>query len=374
MTKHDFKQNAYYVIYLIRCVLHNKVPSKEKLDKMDLEQLFEVAKAHSLAAMTAYALESAGIFDPAFEEAKNKAIRKNILFDAERARIFAELEKAGIWYMPLKGAILKDMYPDIGMRQMSDNDILYDSKKREEIKKIMLSFDFELTSELDAVEAYTKEPIYNFEMHSSLFMSYQVGDIAEYYQGIKRKLKKDLNNNFGFHFSYEDFYIFMIAHEFKHYYIGGTGIRSLVDTYIFLKSHNNSLDWNYISTETKKLRIGDFEKNNRELALSVFNNEVPTDKEILDYYIFSGTYGTSENEINNQIIKSGSKWKYILYRIFPPIEYYKRSVPWAFKNKWLLPIAWIYRLIRGISTNKTGIKSEYRQLSCKNSSTYNKNN
>ena len=80
MTKHDYKQNAYYMLYLIKCVLHNKIPAKEKLDKMDLSQLYEVASEHSLTAMTAYALESAGIYDEAFKQAKSKAIRKNKVF------------------------------------------------------------------------------------------------------------------------------------------------------------------------------------------------------------------------------------------------------------------------------------------------------
>lgn len=62
MTKHDFKQHAYYMIYLIRCVLHDQIPQKEKLDKIDLSKLYEVAEKHSLSAITAYALESAGAF------------------------------------------------------------------------------------------------------------------------------------------------------------------------------------------------------------------------------------------------------------------------------------------------------------------------
>ena len=70
MTKHDYKQNAYYIIYLIKCALTNKVPAKEKLDKMDMSLLFQVAEEHSLTAVTAYALESAGVFDKSFSEEK----------------------------------------------------------------------------------------------------------------------------------------------------------------------------------------------------------------------------------------------------------------------------------------------------------------
>lgn len=125
MTKHDYKQNAYYLMYLIRCILNKKTPAKEKLDKMDLSGVFKVAKGHSLTAIAAYALESAGIYDKDFEEEKNKAIRKTIILDAERENVLAELEKACIWYMPLKGILIKDLYPQIGMRQMADNDILF---------------------------------------------------------------------------------------------------------------------------------------------------------------------------------------------------------------------------------------------------------
>ena len=125
MNKREYKQNAYYVMYLIRCALGGKVPAKNKLDKMDLSGVFAVAKGHLLAALVAYALESAGIFDKDFEEEKFKSIRKNIILDTDRANVTAELEKAGIWYMPLKGSITKELYPQLGMRQMAADKALW---------------------------------------------------------------------------------------------------------------------------------------------------------------------------------------------------------------------------------------------------------
>ena len=83
---------------------------------MDLSQFFTGAETHSLTTMAAYDLESDGIYDHAFEEAKNKVIRKNILLDVEREKILSKFEKSGIRYIPLKGTILKDYYPQIGMR------------------------------------------------------------------------------------------------------------------------------------------------------------------------------------------------------------------------------------------------------------------
>ena len=160
MNKHDYKQNAYYLMYLIRCVLNDKIPAKEKLDKMDLSGVFAVAKAHSLTAIAAYALESAGIYDNAFEEEKNKAIRKEIILDSEREKVLAELENAGIWYMPLKGIIIKELYPQIGMRQMADNDILFDKTRASDIRSIMIHSGFK-TELYDAgnQDVYYKPPI-----------------------------------------------------------------------------------------------------------------------------------------------------------------------------------------------------------------------
>ena len=75
------------MIYLTACALNARTPDSEKLKTLDMNELFEVCQGHILTACTAYALESAGIFDHNFTQAKAKAIRKNILFDAERKNI-----------------------------------------------------------------------------------------------------------------------------------------------------------------------------------------------------------------------------------------------------------------------------------------------
>lgn len=55
-----------------------------------------------------------------------------------KERRYFLFEKAGIWYLPLKGVILKEMYPVYGIRQMADNDILFDFTYRKEVKDIFL--------------------------------------------------------------------------------------------------------------------------------------------------------------------------------------------------------------------------------------------
>ena len=62
--------------------------------------------------------------------------------DIDKARLFERMEKGQIWYMPLKGTVIKELYPSIGMRQMSDFDILFDKKYAENVREIMLDLGF----------------------------------------------------------------------------------------------------------------------------------------------------------------------------------------------------------------------------------------
>lgn len=366
MEQAEFRKNAADMIYLTTCAINNEKPKQERIEKLNLPELFEVCQKHILTACVAYALESAGIKDSAFSQAKEKAIRKNILLDTERRTILRRLEEEKIWYMPLKGALLHNWYPKLGMRQMSDNDILFDISRREDVRNIMYDFGYKLKAEREVVDEYLKEPVYNFEMHGELFMEYQVGAMADYYRGIKDRMLKDDNNECGYHFSNEEFYLFMLAHEYKHYTLSGTGVRSLADTYVFLRKYNDSLDWNYLNKELNNLGIADFESNNRELSIKIFSMKQLTEenKELLDYYIMSGTYGSSENIIKNGIKYrgNGSKSGYIWYRLFPPLKSLEVSVPWVKKSKLLIPAAYIFRFFRGATSRRKAVTKEFKQL------------
>ncbi len=253
--------------------------------------------------------------------------------------------------MSLKGVILKDYYPQVGMRQMSDNDILFDAVRADDVKTIMENLGFSTVHfGIGHQDDYQKPPVSHFEMHRMLFAPTADERLYKYYQTVKDRLEKDENNEYGYHFKNEDFYIYMIAHEYKHYYWGGTGIRSLVDTYVFLQKIRDSLDWEYINQECRKLGIEDFEEKNRKLAFAVFSTGntwmlSENQEEMLAYFLRSGTYGTKENIILNGVKRKG-RLKYIWSRIFPPISVIKNHYPFFYEHKILLPFLPIYRMIK----------------------------
>ncbi len=367
MEKPEFRRNATDMIYLTACAINGRKPSPERIEKMDLPKLFEVCQQHILTACAAYALESAGFRDSEFTQAKEKAIRKNILLDAERRTILRELESEGIWYMPLKGALLQYWYPRLGMRQMSDNDILCDGSRMADVRDIFLGNGY--TCEHFGQgndDAYFKAPVLNFEMHSSLFDSRHIGGLYDHFKDIKERLIPDEGSKYGFHFSDEDFYLFMVAHEYKHFTYGGTGVRSLADTYVFMNIYGDLLDWGYLDEEFGKLGIADFERSNRELAMKVFSMKKLTvdEKRQLEYYVMSGIYGNTENSVKNGIMNrgNGSKLGYLRYRFFPPLRVLETAVPWVKKSRLLIPAAYGYRFLRGATVKRKELENEFRQL------------
>lgn len=336
------------LIYLSACAVNGKIPEIQKV-KSSTDKLFSAARRHMLAATVGMALEEAGIRNEIFDQAIAAAQRKNALLDADRARVLASLEKAGIWYMPLKGVLLKDLYPRYGMREMVDNDILIDPEHRNDVRRIMedLGFVTKLYEDNNH-DVYHKKPVSSFEMHVYLVNGRSNDALLTYYLNIKDRLLKDKENQYGYHFSDNDFYLFLMAHEYKHYVEGGTGLRSLLDIYVYLKQKQKNLDWNYIQMEIQKMDIANFEKVNKALAMHLFEGEnlSTSEEEMLEYIISSGAYGTIENDTANQINKAGGRLKFALSRITLTHEEMLNEYPVLQKAPWLYPVMWVWRFIR----------------------------
>ncbi len=333
------------MIYLCSCVVNGVTAEKTRIERMDLSALYQTAQRHMLTAVVAHALAAAGVRNPAFLWAKERAVRITAMMDADQAKILEKLESAGIWYMPLKGAVLKDYYPAFGIREMYDRDILIDEDRARDVRDIMQELGF-------SVEEYDKEshgccrkpPVSIFEMHRRLMGPMSGKEMYSYYLDVKKLLQKDAGNDFGYHLKKEDFYVFLVVHEYKHFFNEGTGLRPLLDTYVYLK--NTDLDMNYVEAEVKKLGIESYEQMNRSLAMHLFGSGTLTDEEKarLDYVLSFGTYEREENFARNLLEKEGKKG-YFLSRLTLPYARMLEIYPILKKLPVVYPICWTHRLL-----------------------------
>ena len=357
------------LIYFVSCALNGVPADRQRAENADLTALYKAAERHMLTALTAQALESAGIRDEAFTQAKSKAVRKAVVFDADQKDVQECLNAAGIWHMPLKGAVIKGLYPFLGARQMSDIDILFDPSRAQDVRDIMLKLGF--VSEgfgAGAHDVYKKPPVSNFEMHRKLFAETVVEKIADYYENVKSRLIPDGGSSFGYHFSSDDLYVYLTCHEYKHFSNSGTGLRSLADTYVFMQKRGNSLNREYIQKELEKLGVSEFEQSTRELALRLFGGEelAEKDREILDYIMSSGTYGTVKNSVDHKVRALGGgtvgRIRYFLRRAFLPMDTVRSSFPLFAKVPILLPFLPLYRLSYGLTSRRKKMKAELKAL------------
>lgn len=276
---------------------------------------------------------------------------------------------------------MQTLYPKFGMREMSDNDILYDLFYQEQLYNFMCNRGYSVeTYKSTHHDEYIKSPIYNFEFHHSLFMSSENNKFFNYYLDIKNKLLHVEGGKYEFRFSDEDFYIYNVAHAYKHYSNGGTGLRILTDCYVYLKVKAKILDIAYIENECKKLGIAEDERICRSLSQKLFspkskivsekNNLTKAEKKMLNRIIISGAYGRQdlgiESKLNKIIENEGGinslKAKYYFSRIFPSLEIIRDIYPFYYRHKILIPVLWLTRVFKSLTINRSKIKSELKSV------------
>lgn len=345
-----------------------------ELPGLNFEALARAAEKHLLSAAVCMALERTGLASrcPAealgrLRNAKMASVRKALLMNAERARLLAFLEEEGVWYMPLKGILLNDLYPELGAREFSDNDILFDAARWRTVLDYMKrrGYSAEIVGE-GAHDTYTKPPVYRFEMHRVLFADDRQGGFlsacAAYYADVKRRLVKDSGNRCGYHFRDEDFCVHILANAYKDYSNGGTGVRALLDVYLF-RRRKGALDEAHIAEALDALGIREFGARCESIGRKLFDwpprPEALTgeEREMLDWIESSGVYGTMEHTLRNELgaLQAGSgagllrsKCKYLWNRIFPSAQWVRANVPSVRKHPWTLPLFWARRIYRGV--------------------------
>lgn len=373
------------MLYLAACELNSQKPDVQRVSTMDLSSIYRIAKRHSMTAIIYMSLDSTNALDynsttiKLWREDKEKAIRKSLLLDAELSGLSLLLQKNKIWYMPLKGSILKHFYPKLGMREMSDCDILFDSQYRNTVCELMQGMGYRRDSHGRCHDVYFKPPVCNFEMHISLFGSTHRKRFADYYADVEQRLIRDKDNPFLMHFSDEDFYIYLIAHAGKHYENAGTGIRTLMDVFVYNRAKGSGLDREYIRSELSKLELDGLEADLFKLSDKLFGSPTnifgkifdENEEKQLSFILGSGTHGTAENAVESRFSKLDNasesnagkmKRSYYLSRLFPDMQWYKAHYPYCYRHKWSIPLNFIYRVFHALFFKRKKLKNEIKAV------------
>ena len=363
-----------------------KIPYSDK----DLEAVYEYVKISGISAITFMALENAvdaadeSSFMFEWKKMRLNAMRRNLLFDQERSEITKFLEQNGIWYLPLKGSVIKEMYPNPEMREMNDNDILIDQNGRDQAKDFMLSRGYQVKPNDKGViddkgnsDEFIKDPFFYFELHKFLIEERYSPKQYDYFLSIKDRLIKDTDKEYGYHMSDEDFYLYMICHAHKHFSRNGMGIRFLMDEYVFLKEKGETLDNDYINEKIREFGLEQFDADLRKVSKMAFDEDEEcleeslsdSEKALYDSCLGAGIFGNIETRWKNEAYEMSAnstdtitKKEYIKNRLFPDEKWYRIYHPFVYKHKIVKPFFTIYRLTVLAFRGRKNVKKEMDQV------------
>jgi hypothetical protein len=258
-------------------------------------------------------------------------------------------EEAGIDYMPVKGVILKPLYPKPELRSMGDADILIRLEQYDRIVPIMETLGYQFKKETDHELVWISDRL-NVELHKRLIPSYNL-DYAGYY-GDGWQLAKQ-RKGCRFEMGEEDTFVYLFSHYAKHYRDGGIGCRHVADLWLWRRTHPH-MDEAYIGQEMKKLGLEAFYGNTLRL-LGMWFGDGPADDivEFMTEYIFaSGNFGMLENRVLSRGLKTmkqkqslrGEWFRQLMVGLFPGLVFMKKQYPVLEKCPWLLPLFWLVRV------------------------------
>lgn len=343
-----FKNEYDYLIYLLKSILNGTQP-EEKPENLSFEKIFNISKHHGVANMSYYAIEKLAEKPDAqlskkWAEYRDRAIVKDLTQTLEFDAVSQKLKNENIRFLALKGIFLKDMYPQRDMRLMADIDLLIDSDNVSKANKIMISLGYEpeITPDKDH-DAYFKQPMMNIEIHRRLFGE-ENKEYSTLFSNVWKNSVMDSDNNLNLNDNW--FFIYLFAHLDKHLNNGGTGIRSIMDIYVYLKQKEKTLDWELIYSQLSK--VGKAQTCRDVIAVSKiwFGDFPPSEKykEFERFILSSGTYGTRLNSNLNKHKKMGT-FRFVIHRLFPPLYIMQMVFPFLEKVPFLFPLMWPVRLI-----------------------------
>ncbi len=327
----------------------NQLSEQERAIYSDemLPDMMTISKKHDISHLVAEGLNKNGLLAKENTEVGNeiiKAIYRHAQLSYEYVTVCDALEAAQIQFIPLKGSVLRQWYPEPWMRTSCDIDILVHEDEVECVAKYLVdnygySFAGKGSHDISLFSPNKK----HIELHYDLVETGIANASSQVLKLVWHKARPYKDKKYWLEMPDEMFYFYHIAHMAKHFENGGCGIRPFIDLWILDNLQN--VDQNKRNVLLQQGDLIKFAEVARQLGKAWLENAEHTDitRQMEQYILRGGVYGTSENRIAVQQQKKGGRIKYALSKIFIPYEVIKFHYPILQKHRWLTPIMEVRR-------------------------------
>lgn len=334
-------------------------------DSTNWEMLVTLADVHTVTGIVGHMARRYALCpDENIEKAlRNIAMTTTLRFarrEERRRELTAAMNRAGIPHVLIKGAVVREYYPVPELRTFGDVDMVIRPEDREKCHTLMQQLGFSPKADWEPVYSYSRPPEL-YEVHTDL-MEVDIGTkedsrcyFSQMWAYTRPREDGALELTPEFHFLY------LMAHIAKHIRGAGAGVRMYLDLAACILRLGETMDWGWIRKGLEKLGLSKFASVALTAVEQWFAVPCPMEKEpvpdgtmedFLNFTMEAGVYGKYRRDNSLSTLKreensaSGARWRVAGNQIFPPVAQLQRRYTYLNTKPWLLPVAWVHRILR----------------------------
>ena len=335
---------------VIRCGMDVGDPAVS-LPEEECALLLKFGARQSILPVVCRGMEKMGIPKESLGEYRD-TLMEGIFHHLQRLNALEEissaLDDAKIPYVPLKGAVLQNLYPEPYMRTSSDLDVLVPEDQLDAaVKAIERQTDFNMR-----LRNYHDISMVNSCVHLELHFS-----IKENMENIDRLLgsvwdyAEPTGEGTRYAFTPEFQVFHVIAHMSYHMVHGGLGIRPFF--FFCLLRRKTQFDETAVHGMCADCGILTFYNACCELADAWMNGKsIPATLKLLEEYSLNGgVFGSSKNAVASRM-REKTGVQYVLKRLFEDRSVLEAEYPKLKNSPWLLPVCQVKRWAKLLDREK----------------------
>lgn len=296
----------------------------------------------------------------------------------EFLQLYQKLLNEGLTPLVVKGLICRNLYREPDYRSSGDEDVFIPKEQFRTCHDLFLKQGLccaeteETLDQAGEVTYFRRNSGLHIELHKELFSSSSeaYGDLNRFFEkAAERKMTVRINEVSVYTMGPTDHLLYLILHAFKHFLHSGFGIRQVCDIIAFANTYGPEIDWNEILRKCKEIHADVFaaslfdigEKKlqfDRKMACypESWTALQADGEDLLEDLLDAGVFGDSSmsrkhsSNMTLQAVveeKKGKKRKTSIFQsLFPGREYMERTYTYVKKHPFLLPAAWVERLVK----------------------------
>ena len=384
-------QNKRAFLALLRRALGSTQGSLPVCGDTDWEEVFRLAEQHHVLPMVLDAAHRVYGDDMPWERLmpyKKRALRLTYLQTLRTERFLSLcrfLSGRGLTPLVMKGLVCRRLYPEPDFRFSADEDLLIPPEEALAYHEALLAYGLETDSTEEKAASAQETPYTSgdrmlfLEVHRYPFPpeSGAYGEYNKYFADVFGRAVTETYDGVDVRaMAPTDHLFYLICHAIKHFLHGGCGIRQVSDIGLFAQRYGEQIDWERLADQIGSIRAKDFAASFFAISeeyLGIGLTGVPDrfrasetgPEAMLEDILESGVYGSSTMSRKHSSTitlhaaetagpRISGKKPSRTRTLFPTMSVMARRYPYLEKRPWLLPAAWLQRILRYLRARDAG--------------------